>query len=675
MKVTYNWLKEYVDVKLPPEKLAHALTMAGSEVKSIDKAAGDYVFEIEVTPNRADCLSIIGIAREAAAITGKKLKIPKSAVKNTQPKGRISVEIKDKKLCPRYSGRVIEGVGVTDSPKWMQERLKAMDLRPVNNIVDITNYCLFETGQPMHAFDLDKIKGGKIIIRRAEKGEKITTIDGIERELSVDTLIIADAKKPVAIAGVMGGLDTEVGPSTRNLLLESAYFDPVSVRRTSRKLGLRSESSYRFERGVGLEAVVAASDRAAVLINKLAGGAVKELVDKGEKRIKPKKVSCNVKKTGNLLGVNIPQAAVKSILKALGLQVTGSGNSLKVKIPSFRQDLNYEIDIVEEIARIYGYENIPTTIPEMVSQPRRKDFSRIVQEKVREVLISSGLAEVITYSLISKGVLKKFSSIGTDTIDIVNPLSAEQELMRPTLLVGMLQTVLWNLNRKVESLKIFELGNVYFKEKQEFGERLNLAIALTGKVTDTWKSKQQADFFYLKGAIETLLARLGIRRVEFASEKAPCMSLSESASIRIKGEDIGIAGRVDSDILDGFDIKQAVYAAELDVDKLLSLIKLEKHFEPVPKFPSIKRDISILLDRGVASKTIISAIKGLGISSIANVEVFDEYHGKQVPEDKKSLSFSILYQDKSRTLTDQEVEQAHSKVKEALTSQFSAQFR
>jgi len=677
MKITYNWLKEYCDIKIPPERLAHMLTMAGSEVKTIDKAGTDHVFEIEITPNRADCLSAIGIAREIAAITGKKLKVKPSAI-SLQPsaKGKkIPIEIRDKKLCPRYSGRVITGAKVADAPAWMQERLKALDLRPVNNIVDITNFCLFETGQPMHAFDLDKIRGSQIIVRRAAKGEKITTIDGIERKLSEDTLIIADEKRPIAIAGVMGGLDTEVNASTKNILLESAYFDPISVRRTSRKLGLRSESSYRFERGVDLEAVVVASDRATVLIGEAAGGAAGPLTDTGRKKAKTNSISFDVTRSSRLLGVDISSAAAKAIFKSLGLGATGSGNALKVTIPSFRPDLKNEADLDEEAARIYGYEKIPTTIPRMVNQPRRKDFSRTVQEKIREVLIAGGLTEVVTHSLISRDSLKRFSPDETGAIEIVNPLSAEQEMMRPTLFPGMLNSILWNLNRKVANLKLFELGNVYFKKNQEFLERLHLAIALSGEVAENWRQKGREDFFRLKGAVEVLLKRLGVSGVEFICEEAPYLSTAETAVIKIAGERVGVAGKLASALLDRFDISQEVYAADLDMDAVLRHISLKKQYEPMPKFPAITRDVSVLLDRAVPSSAVVSAIKETGIPSLVDIRIFDEYHGKQIPKDKKSLSLSMLYRDNSRTLTDQEAEQSHSKVKELLTTKFAAQLR
>ena len=688
MKITYNWLKEYCDIKISPEQLAHILTMAGSEVKTIDAAGGDHVFEIEITPNRADCLSVIGIAREVAAITGKKLKVKSSVISRQSPSGRlrsaplssvkgekVAIEIKDKKLCPRYSGRVITGAKVADAPAWMRERLKAFDSRPVNNIVDITNFCLFEAGQPMHAFDLDKVRGSKIIVRRAAKGEKMTTIDGIERKLSEDMLIIADEQRPIAIAGVMGGLDTEVSASTKNILLESAYFDPISVRRTSRKLGLRSESSYRFERGVDLEAVVAASDRATVLIGEIAGGVAGPLTDTGRKKAKPINISFDVTGSGKLLGVDISSSKAKAIFKSLGLGATGSGNSLKVTIPSFRPDLKSQADLDEEVARIYGYEKIPTTIPRMANQARRKDFSGTIREKIREILIAGGLTEVVTHSLISRDSLKKCSPDETGAIEVVNPLSAEQEMMRPTLFPGMLNSILWNLNRRVEDLKLFELGNVYFKEKQEFSERSHLAVAMTGEVAENWCQKGREDFFRLKGIVEILLNRLGVTEVEFVYDRVPYLSAAETAVISIAGERVGFAGRLDSALLDRFDISQEVYAADLDMDAVLKHIKLKKQYEPMPKFPAITRDVSILLARAVPSSAVVSAIKETNVPSLVDIRVFDEYHGKQIPKDKKSLSLSMLYRDNSRTLTDQEAEQSHSKVKELLTTKFSAQLR
>jgi len=675
MKTTFNWLKDYLDIEISCERLAHLLTMAGLEVNSIEKKDGDFVFEQEVTPNRPDWLSVIGIARELSAISGKKLKKPLTTIKTQSSKEKISIEIKDKKLCPRYSGRVIEGIEAKQAPEWMQKRLKLVGLRPVNNIVDITNFCQLETGQPMHAFDYDKIEGKKIIVRLAKKGEKITTIDNIKRELSSDTLIIADEKKPIAIAGVMGGMDAEVTSSTKNILLESAYFNPVSVRLASRKLGLSSESSYRFERGVDLDSVVSASNRAALLISEFAGGSLQKLVDKGAKKVSTKQIIYDVKRMNKLLGCDISGAKAMTIFKALDCKVTGSKTKIKVNPPSFRRDLLNEVDLLEEAVRIYGYENIPSTIPGMVAQKKRKDSSRVIQEEVRNLLASSGMTEVVTYSLISREMLEKLSSDESNIIEVVNPLSAEQEIMRPTIIAGMLNAILRNVNRRQHNLRLFEMGKVYFKDGTNFKERLVLCLAATGAVTANWRRKRNVDFFDIKGIIETLCYRLGVESVVFSKERSSIFSSTESAILKIGKEKIGTAGKIEKNKLSKFDIKQDVYVAEIDMDKLFECVKLKKRFSPIPKFPSIKRDISIVVEKTLASSEIISLIQESGSSVVTKVEVFDEYYGKHIPEGKKGLSFSIIYQDTTKTLTDQQVDTLHSNIKEALKQKFSAQFR
>jgi len=677
MQITYKWLKEYVDIKAPPEELAHLLTMAGSEIKSIDKKKEDCIFEVEITPNRSDCLSMIGLAREVAAITGEDLKLPKTTIiGETVDKGLpIAIEVQAKELCPRYSGRIISNVAVGNSPAWLEERLKSVGLRPVNNIVDITNFCLFETGQPMHAFDYDKIEGRKIVVRNAKKGENIITIDGVKRELSPDMLIIANEKRPIAVAGVMGGLNTEVTGSTKNILLESAYFDPISVRLTSRKLGISSESSYRFERGVDTGSVVSASNRATLLINELAGGKEGILIDKNDIKYKPTKISYDVKYASKLLGCEISNAESNAIFKSLGFETRGSGNKLKIEIPSFRRDLKYEVDLIEEAARIYGYEKVPSTIPEMVSQISRKTQARTIQDITRELLTASGLYEIITYSLISRNLLSKLRPDNVNVISVANPLSAEQEVIRPSIVPGMLNTVLWNINRKINSLKFFELGNIYGKEKEVFKESLNLTIAMTGNAEENWRQKRKLDFFDLKGVIEMFLQGLGVENPGFCKGDVPYLSKGESAVLKIGDKTIGSAGKLEKEILAKFGLKQDVYIAELNMEEIASAARLGKAFQPLPRFPFVIRDVSIVLDKNVLSSEIISAIRNSGVQSIIKAEIFDEYNGEQIPKDKKGLSISIVYQDKNKTLTDQEVDQLHSKIRELLAQKFSAQFR
>jgi phenylalanyl-tRNA synthetase beta chain len=679
MKVPYSWLKDYLDVKLTPEKAAHLLTMAGAEVTATEKADGDVVFELEITPNRADCLSIIGIARELAAVTGKKLKIPSAprspSTAKTRTKRKVTIDIRNEALCPRYSGRIIEGVNVGPSPQWIQKRLAMVGLRPVNNIVDITNFCLFETGQPLHAFDYDKVRGEAVVVRRAKKGEKITTIDGVTRELTEDMLVIADAEGPIAIAGVMGSLNTEVSFSTKTLLLESAYFDPVSVRRTSRKLGLGSESSYRFERGVDRGGVVPTSHRAAALICQYGSGTLGRLVDKGKKKRSMVHIRYDVTKAGHILGVDVSRTATRSILKALGFGVAEKAHTITVTVPSFRADVAHEVDLIEEVARIYGYDNIPTTIPAMVSQLVRRTSFAAAQEKIRKCMFTGGCSEIVTYSLISKTLLDKISWEEGGIIEIANPLSAEQETMRPTLIPGMLNALLWNMNRKMHDLKFFEVGKVYARGPQGFREHVTLNVAMTGTLKGNWRQQRSVTFFDLKGIVEVLARELGVRGIRFSKGIVPRFSMSQSAGIEVDDTPIGVIGKVSRTILGRFDIKQDIFLAELDLEKLLPFVRLARRFSQISKFPSVRRDISLIIDSNTPSSAIIALIKSADPSLIVAVELFDEYYGEQIPENMKGLSFSVIYQDRAKTLTDQEADNLHTKVKNLLTTKIAARFR
>ena len=484
MKISYNWLKEYVDIKLPADELARVLTMAGLAVESVERIALDHILELEVTANRPDWLSYIGVAREIAALTGKKLKIPVAA-ESRKPKAKIGIRIKveDKKLCPRYTASIIRNVKVGESPAWLKARIEAMGLRPVNNIVDITNFCLFETGEPMHAFDLDKIMGGEVIIRRARSQEKITTIDNVNRLLDNSILVIADTMKPIAIAGLMGGLNTEVTFATKNILLEAAYFDPISIRRASRSLGVSTESSYRFERKVDIENIVRFSDRACGLICEMTGGISGGLVDIGDKKMPRGVVDLKYSRLNKLLGVEIAPARAKKILNSLDLKTKSSSkDGIKLEPPSFRYDLNDEIDLVEEVSRVYGYDNIPATIPNIVEQPKRLPPDMVIAKKISSALTGLGCDEAITYSLISKRDLEMACVAADNVVEIKNPLTSEQEVMRPTLLIGMLKSVLWNINRKTKDLKLFELGNIYLKEPgDKFVEKRLLSIGVAGQ--------------------------------------------------------------------------------------------------------------------------------------------------------------------------------------------------
>jgi phenylalanyl-tRNA synthetase beta chain len=681
MKLSYNWLKEYVDIGVAPGELARGLTMSGSEVETMSDVDGDKIMNLEITANRPDCLNIIGLAREAAAVFDKDLCLPAMELPEKAARGKlpeIECVIKDRKLCPRYTARVISDVDVKSSSDKIKERILAVGLRAVNNVVDITNFCLLETGQPLHAFDLDKLHGGKVIIREAVKGEKITTIDGVERELQPGMLVIADSMRAVAIAGVMGGKDTEVTENTKNVLLESAYFDPISVRRTSRALGISSDSSYRFERGVDKGMIRAASDRAAGLISAETGGKICEFYDAGKLAPDDVSIKFNAEKAEKVLNISLEKGKVKRIFQRLGMTVSAEkGSAMKVDVPSFREDLRREIDLIEEVARIYGYDNIPITITKFIPQVKRKEHSREVMEKLHEVLPALGLNEVMTYSLISETAIKRFSSVTEDTIQLINPLSEDHKILTTQLLDGMLRAISWNINRKSKDLGFFEIGKIYSRPggKGSFLEIPAICIALTGLLRENWQEgKRPVNLYDLKGIIETAFSRL---RVSTAFCEASIKGLENCGEVSLPDGDtsIGFFGEVNAKLLGEYDISQPVYICQVRLDEIMKRAVLENHYHAIPRFPSSSRDISVLCDRSLAAGEVHKVIAETGEEIIRGIELVDVYEGKQIPADKKSLSYSIRYGLDTRTLTDEEIEAMHATVKEALAKKLGVTFR
>jgi phenylalanyl-tRNA synthetase beta chain len=681
MKLSYEWLKEYVDIDAGPEEVAEKLTMSGSEVESIQDTGDDKVMSLEITSNRPDCLNIIGLAREVSTVFDKDLHLPEMAVPEGIPPGegpQVKCVIKDRKLCPRYTARIITDVCVSASSEKIKKRILPLGLRDVNNIVDVTNFCLMETGQPLHAFDLDRIKGGKIIIREAARGEKIVTIDEVERELEPGMLVIADSERPIAVAGIMGGKDTEVTEDTRNVLLESAYFDPISVRQTARTLGISSDSSYRFERGVDKNMISAASDRAAVLISEEAGGKICAFYDTGGFDADDVSIGFDVEKAEKILGISLDKERVKNILRRLGMMISGEeGTKMKASIPSFREDLRKEIDLVEEIARIYGYDNIPASIPKFVPQIKRKEHSHRVEEKLRELLPAAGLNEIMTYSLISESAAERFKAITEDIIEINNPLSEEQKILTPQLLDGMLRAISWNINRKNNDLGLFEIGKLYSRSggKGPFRETPAMCIGLTGNLHKDWQDGERvADFYDLKGIIEMMLHKLRLGSV-FSGTSIKGLANCAEIKLADKNESIGFLAEVTPKTLDDYDIEQNVYISQIRLDRIIENAALENRYRSIPRFPSSSRDVSILCDGSLAAADIYAVIAASGEELIRGIDLVDVYKGKQIPLDKKSLTYSIKYGMDTRTLTEEEIEAVHSKIKDALAQKLKVTFR
>jgi len=702
MKVTYNWLKDFVDITLKPQELSGKLTMAGLEVTSLEESGGDWVIEIEITSNRPDWLSVVGIAREIAALTGKKLKsypvtrLPGSnrktgkqanaAFGGTPPKGGgpLTIDIEDKKDCPLYTARVIRDVKVGPSPEWLKKRLELIGLRSINNVVDITNYCMFTWGEPLHAFDLDKLVGGSagsrvselmIGVRRAVKDEEIITIDGEKRILDESVLVIT-ADKPIAIAGIIGGKDSEITENSRNILLEAAIFNPVVVRRARQKLGIQTDSSYRFERSVSLDAIFASSTDAVRLVSEIAGGRVTVFKSTATTKAKKKSIVLSETDVSGVLGTKITISRIKTILQNLGFDIKiASSQSLHVNVPSFRADVKSEIDLIEEITRIVGYENVPLSLPAIYPNPIDSG-KRDVVALVKNTLTSLGLYEVITYSLIDRAGCAGFLSKDMRLAEISNPLSKEQEVLRPTLIPSLVKTIAYNLNQQQDEICIFEVADIFYgSQGSTCVEEPVLAIALCGKrdfLLEQGAVKDPFGVLHLKGIIERLCQRLGIVNREFYLKSGERFHIG----VCLEGKEIGAMLKIEDREASRFGIKnKEIFVAQLFLEKMFPQVNLKRKFSSLPLYPGVTREISFMAKNDVKIEEIILAIKEKAKELLSEVKVVDCYKGKQIPSGYKGITVSCFYRSGERTLTDEEVNQAHSSVCQALIKAFAITIR
>jgi len=786
MKVSLNWLKEFVDIDMPPDKLGDALTMAGLEVEDIERKgqklnefvvgkildikphsnsdrlsvcevdAGakrlsvvcgannmkigdfsplalpgtkladgtkiresrirgvasqgvllaedemgltndhtgimilknnlrpgrpfsdvmdleDWIFNINLTPNRVDCSSIVGVAREIGALTKKKIRLSEINITwGDRPINDLaSITVLDSTGCPRYSAGLVENVNIAQSPFWMRYRLHSCGIRPISNVVDITNYILLELGQPLHAFDYHILSGKKIVVKRAEKGQSFTTLDNQIRELDDSTLMICDGEQAVAIAGIMGGLHSEITEKTRSVLIESAYFNPTMIRRSSKKISLSTEASYRFERGIDIEGVDKALKRSLMLISQIAGGEIANgIIDLYPEPWRPPKILLDVNKANKILGISTRAKEVSDHLSYLDMDVKiTEKEKLEIIPPSYRVDITRDADIIEEIARSIGYAKIPATVPHISS---RADIisGSAVKNRIRDCLVSMGFNEIITYSFISP---KSADILGAEEnselrsfVKLLNPLSQDQSVMRTSLLPGLLSTVRLNSIRGHNDLRIFEWGKVYIKGEDELpDEKLVLAALMTGMENPkNWcQAAREMDFFDIKGVAENILEAMGIHNSEFQKiDLKPAYDNNEYARIFSSGSVTGIIGKTSKKVLEGYEINQNAYVLELDIDALSPLSKWEKTFKPLNKFPAVKRDISIIIDQSVESAYIINLTKQKGRNLVESVGIFDVYQGKGIDSREKALAIRISYRSDKRTLTDKEVNRVHDEI-------------
>lgn len=670
MKLPIPWLKRYVDMSLSAAKLEELFTMSGTKVESVE---GD-VLTLEITTNRPDCLSLLGLARELSALTGKPVRAPKISKENKKTgMARFSVRVEDAAACPMYTARLLSGVSVKPSPPETQKLLELSGARPINNAVDATNFVLFEMGQPMHAFDFDKLVGGAVIVRRAKKGEKILAIDGVEYALDENTLVIADAEKPVAIAGVIGGKLTEVTASTKNILLESAQFDPRLVRRSVRKYKISTESSYRFERSVDPNGVAAASARAAQLITEWGGGEdVSGLVQKRSRNeVTSPKITLHGEILERLLGLRVPLVRAKAILLRLGLRVTAKNGALIVDPGTARGDLKIEADLVEEVLRIEGFDKVPPSIPVTRHNTEAPIIDRSASRalNLKKTVAAMGFNEVITYNLLSAKTLKESGFELSDASRIVNAVSAEQEYYRPSLLTGMLQALQFNVNRKASGLKFFEIGKRFANGSEE----LVLALALYGRFEDNWRRSGDASFFDLKGVIETLLHSIGAAGSTWTSAVSDRL-YDNAAELSMGGIPVGTLGEVSRNVLKDWDLPHAVYFAEIQLENILAEA-MATRVKTVPRFPSVRRDLAILVDEKLPVEILIRTMRTAGGAHLQDVRLFDVYAGKNIASGKRSLAFSLAYQKENGTFTDDEIQAMQTRVGEALKRDCGVEFR
>ena len=687
MYTSYKWLQELTATKLAPDELRERLTMVGLAVDAVESHDSDSVLDVEVPSNRPDCLSHIGIAREISAIDSGELHLP--AVTNPKSEGRAeestSVEIKDPDLCPRYAARLIRGVKIGPSPDWLVKRLEAIGQRPINNVADITNYVLHEVGQPLHAFDLAHLGGQKIIVRRAQAGEKLKTLDGVERELQPDMLVIADAERPVALAGIMGGEESEISSTTTDVLIESAYFDPNSVRLTARALGMDTEASRRFERGADCENVLNAQDRCVQLICEIAGGvATENAVDVYPNPVVPRVITLRTKRVTDLTSLTVGTRDVDRILTTLGfIKKNESEDALTFSVPSWRIDVEQEEDLVEEVARHSGYQHIRSELPPS-NMSGEYQPTELKQRLLRRTLNDFGYDEAINFSFIRKhdefDLIPTFAGRQNEQVELSNPIIEDAAFMRPTLIPGLLESLRHNLNHGIRDVRLFEIGRIFGGSHGGDlpEERLALAMIATGGAIDenVAQAPRELDLFDLKGAFEAALDSMNMGSLAFRNTSATHLRVGQAGEILLSNSiSIGTFGRLAESIASSYKFRQPVYVLELDLSALFASPEKTIQYSRLPKYPSVVRDLTLLVGRDVTFAALTKAVKDQNVPDCRDVNLVGTYDGPNIPPGKRSITLRIEYRSDDRTLRDDEVEERNAGLTASLLKAFAAEQR
>jgi phenylalanyl-tRNA synthetase beta chain len=689
MLISYNWLRELTGTASNPQQLRARLTMVGLAIDAVEELNGDAVLDVEVPSNRPDCLSHVGIAREVSVIEKSKVQSPKSKVPKTEGKTAdyAAVEIKDPDLCYRYAGRIVRGVKIGPSPEWLARRLAEIGQRPINNVADITNYVLHELGQPLHAFDLEKLTEHRIVVRRATAGEKLRTLDGIQRALDKEVLVIADAKEPVALAGIMGGLESEISGTTKDVLIESAYFNPDFVRRTARKLGMDTEASRRFERGADCENVLTAQTRCIELICEIAGGlATVDAIDVYPNPLPARVVDFRPARVKSLTSLKVETAEMARILLALGfVQKEGRANeALAFVVPSWRVDVGIEEDLVEEIARHTGYDKMASELPpsNMSGEYQPAEMKR---RALRRALTDLGFDEAINFSFIDVAhdepleMVPTLAGAGnTGFVTLENPILEDAPRMRASLLPGLLASVRNNLNHGTRDVRLFEIGRIF--ATSEVGElpyeRDALGLIATGSALEegSAQASKEIDFYDVKGALEAAADAMKLGSLSFSSATVKHLREGQAARVILRdGTVIGSIGRLSEIIAGSYKFRQPVYVAELDLTALLDSEQRTVQYKPLPRYPSVVRDVTLLVRRDISFSVLLEAVDSERVSDHSGTTLVGTYEGKNIPEDKRSVTLRIEYRSDEKTLRDDEVEQRHRELIDSLLQKFDAE--
>ncbi len=678
MKISLDWLREYVPVDLPVPELVGRLTMIGLVVEAVEERDGDALLDIETYANRPDTLGHLGVAREVAAMLGRPLAERSWPITELdQPTTELAdVQIWDEKLCPRYCGLVVRDVPVGPSPDWLRRRIEAMGLRPVNNIVDASNYVLFATAQPIHAFDFGRIGGGRIVVRKAKRGETLVDLDGRELALGPDMLVIADESRPVALAGIIGGRDSGIGEATRDVFIESACFDPAGIRRTAKALGLATDASCRFERGSDIGFPPKAALMTASLLTQMGGRASRGLIDVYPKPARPVSLRMRTRRIAGLLGVEVPDAFVEDVLGRLGFRVESAPKGAwRVEVPSFRVDIGRETDLIEEVARFYGYDRIPSEFTPVKSFDLGVDKARERREKIRRSLMGQGFDEVLNWSF-ADPEKEKAAGSGLAPVAIQNPISSRASVLRTTLLPGLLENAAWNLNRGLEGVHIFELGNVFYWEGDKHREELRLGLLTAGLLPGSSAAPPaETDFFVLKGALEAIMECLRFEPVAFEKRDHPHFEPDRALALLVKGQAVGCLGEVRRSFAAALSVERKAYAAEVDIAGLYGRTPKPFQYAPVPRLPGVVRDLSFFLDAAVPYQDVAKALGRLNIPLLEGFELRDRFAGGPVPEGRVSLTLRFRYRHAQRTLTAEEVDRVEQEIVGHLKSVLDIQLR